>query len=70
MANNGVIQEMVSQSAQSRFSDDPDKLGSGIANVISGIVKAGELLPAEWSRPTDIDKARVVLQSDHVQGAV
>ena len=69
MADNGAIGKMVEQSAQSRFSDDPDKLGSGIANVISGIVKAGELLPAWWSRQRDIDIARFVLQSDHMQGA-
>jgi len=69
MADNGAIGKMVEQSAQSRFSDDPDKLGSGIANVISGIVKAGELLPAWWSRQRDIDISRFLLQSDHMQSA-
>jgi len=69
MADNGAIGKMVEQSAQSRFSSDPDVTGSGIANVISGIVKAGELLPAWWSRQRDIDISRFLLQSDHMQSA-
>lgn len=69
MANNGAIEEMVSQSAQSRFSSDPDATGSGIATVLSGLVKAGELLPAWWSRQRDIDISRFLLQSDHMQSA-
>jgi hypothetical protein len=42
MAENGQIQAMVDQSAQSRFSDDPDNSqGSGIAGIMSGLIRAG-----------------------------
>ena len=69
MADNGAIGKMVEQSAQSRFSDDPDKLGSGIANVMSGLIRAGELLPGWPSRQRDLEINRFVLSSDHMQSA-
>ncbi len=66
---NGAIQTMVDQSAQSRFKDDADNAGVGIANVLSGLIRAGELLPAWWSRQRDIDLFRFFMQSDHLQAA-
>ena len=69
MAENGAIQQMVDQSAQSRFKDDENGTGSGIADVITGLVRAGELLPAWWSRQRDLDLFRFVMQSDHLQSA-
>lgn len=69
MAENGAITQMVEQSAQSRFSNDPDQAGSGIANVLSGLIRAGELLPAWWSRQRDLEINRFLMQSDHFQAA-
>lgn len=69
MAENGAITQMVDQSAQSRFKDDPDGTGSGIANVLFGRVPAGELLPAWWSRERDLALFRFFMQSDHLQSA-
>ncbi|MHC4104491.1 MAG: hypothetical protein ACYSR9_06090, partial [Planctomycetota bacterium] len=69
MAENGAIAQMVDQSAQSRFKDDPDGAGSGIAEILTGLVRAGELLPAWWSRQRDIDLFRFFMQSDHLQSA-
>ncbi|MHC4748950.1 MAG: hypothetical protein ACYTFW_03665 [Planctomycetota bacterium] len=71
MAENGqVLQTMVEQSAQSRFSDDPDGVGgSGIADILSGLIRAGELLSPWWSRQRDIDLFRFFMQSDHLQAA-
>lgn len=69
MADNGAISQMVEQSAQSRFGDDVDNAGVGIANVLSGLIRAGELLPAWWSRQRDIDLFRFFMQSDHLQSA-
>lgn len=70
MAENGAIQTMVGQSAQSRLKDDPDSnTGSGIANVLSGLVRAGELLPPWYSRQRDLALFRFFMQSDHLQSA-
>jgi hypothetical protein len=69
MAENGQIQVMVDQSAQSRFSDDPDRVGPGIADILTGLIRAGELLPPWWSRQRDIDLFRFFMQSDHLQSA-
>jgi hypothetical protein len=67
---NGQIQTMVDQSAQSRFKDDPDgQTGSGIANILTGLVRAGELLAPWWSRQRDIELFRFFMQSDHLQAA-
>lgn len=70
MAENGAITQMVDQSAQSRFKDDPDGAGgSGIADILSGLIRAGELLPPWWSRQRDIELFRFFMQSDHLQSA-
>lgn len=70
MAENGAITQMADQSAQSRFKDDPDGVGgSGIVDILTGLIKAGELLPAWWSRQRDIDLFRFFMQSDHLQAA-
>lgn len=68
---NSKLQTMIDQSAQSRFDDDPDgnTAGSGIANVLTGLIRAGELLPAWYSRQRDIDLFRFFMQSDHLQAA-
>lgn len=70
MAENGQIQQMVDQSAQSRFKDDPDdNAGSGIANVLTALVRAGELLPPWYSRQREIALFSFFMQSDHLQSA-
>lgn len=67
---NGAIETMVEQSAQSRFKDDPDSSqGTGIANVLFGLIHAGELLPPWYSRQRDIESFRFFMQSDHLQAA-
>ncbi len=66
---NGKLDVMIEQSAQSRFKDDDAGSGSGIANVLSGLIRAGELLPAWYSRQRDIDLFRFFMQSDHLQAA-
>jgi hypothetical protein len=68
MADNGAIAEMVDQTAQSRFRRDADE--AGIASVLTGLIRAGEILPAWWSRQRDIDLFRFLMQSDHMQSAI
>ena len=70
MAENGQIQTMVDESAQSRFKKDPDDFsGSGVADVLGGLIRAGELLPAWWSRQRDIALYKFFMQADHLQSA-
>jgi hypothetical protein len=69
MAENGAIQTIVDQSVQSRFQDDPDRAGSGISDVLVGLVRAGELLPPWWSRQRDLQLFRFFMQSDHLMAA-
>jgi hypothetical protein len=69
MAENGAIQAMVDQTAQSRFKDDPDNAGAGIVSILSGLVWSGELLPRWWSRQRDTALFDLFMQSDHLQSA-
>ncbi|MCP4083224.1 MAG: hypothetical protein GY743_23630 [Planctomycetaceae bacterium] len=69
MADNGIIQVSAEQSAQSRFTDDPEEVGVGIASVLTGLIRAGELLPPWWSQRRDLDLYRFFMQSDHLQAA-
>jgi hypothetical protein len=70
MANtNGPIQTMVSQSAQSRFGDSADLMTSGGVSLLTGLIRAGELLPAWWSRSRDLELFKFFMQSDHLQAA-
>lgn len=67
MADNGT-QAAIDQTVQSRVKSDA--LDYGGIDILPLLVRAGELVPAWWSRARDMELSRLWKRSDHISGAI